>query len=175
MRRYESQAAKEGKGSFKFAWVLDETDEERARGVTVDVANAHFETQSKAVTVLDAPGHRDYTANAITGAVQADLAVLVVDARTAEFEAGFGPGGQTREHAVLARALGVQQLVVAVNKMDAVDPLEPEWPQRRFDEIRGKLAPFCKSVGFKKKVRVERAGGWWWWSGVVVERGGGAW
>ena len=169
MRRYESAAARDGKRSFKFAWVLDETDEERARGVTVDIANAHFQTVRKAVTVLDAPGHRDYTANAITGAVQADVAVLVVDARPSEFEAGFEAGGQTREHCVLVRALGVQQLVVAVNKMDAVDPLEPEWPRARFDEIVRKLSPFCKKVGFKMKVRVGRAGGWGGSRGV--ERG----
>lgn len=137
-----------GKGSFAYAWVLDSTAEERSRGVTIDIAQAHFETEHKLVTVLDAPGHRDFIPNMITGAAQADVAVLVIDATTGGFEAGFERDGQTREHAMLARSLGVTQLVVAVNKLDAMN-----WEQARFQNIEQRLSEFLQSTGFKPEVR----------------------
>lgn len=145
MHKFEVESKKLGKQSFAYAWVLDETTEERARGITMDVGQNWFETKTKGVRLLDAPGHRDFIPNMISGAYQADVAILVVNATRGEFEAGFDAGGQTREHAVLVRSLGVSQLIVAVNKLDTVD-----WSQSRFLEIVEKLKQFLKaSVGFR--------------------------
>lgn len=144
MHKYETESKKQGKASFAYAWVLDETGEERERGITMDVGLTRFETEHRIVTLLDAPGHKDFIPNMISGTAQADVAILVVDATRGEFETGFESGGQTREHAILARSLGVMQLAVAVNKMDTVD-----WSKERFDEIVGKLKAFLKKTGFK--------------------------
>ncbi|NXN99646.1 HBS1L protein, partial [Rhinopomastus cyanomelas] len=145
MHKYEQESKKAGKASFAYAWVLDETGEERERGVTMDVGMTKFETKTKVITLMDAPGHKDFIPNMITGAAQADVAILVVDASRGEFEAGFETGGQTREHGLLVRSLGVTQLVVAVNKMDQVN-----WQQERFQEITTKLGQFLKQAGFKE-------------------------
>ena len=145
MHKYEQESKKLGKGSFAFAWVLDETEEERARGVTMDIAQTRFETPKKIITLLDAPGHKDFIPNMITGTAQADVAILVINATKGEFETGFELGGQTREHAILARSLGVTQLIVAVNKMDTVD-----WLDSRYDDITKKLGLFLKQVGYKE-------------------------
>lgn len=139
----ERASAKAGKGSFAYAWALDSSEEERKRGVTIDVAQDNFATEHRAFTLLDAPGHRDFIPNMISGAAQADAALLVVDAVTGAFEAGFGPNGQTREHALLVRSLGVQQLVVVVNKLDAVD-----YDAGRFHTIVNAVRPFLASSGF---------------------------
>ncbi|XP_064412140.1 HBS1-like protein isoform X2 [Latimeria chalumnae] len=144
MHKYEQESKKAGKASFAYAWVLDETGEERERGVTMDVGMTKFETKTKVITLMDAPGHKDFIPNMITGAAQADVAVLVVDASRGEFEAGFESGGQTREHGLLVRSLGVTQLAVAINKMDQVN-----WQQERFQEITSKLGQFLKQAGFK--------------------------
>jgi elongation factor 1 alpha-like protein len=145
MHKYETESAKIGKSSFAFAWILDETGEERHRGITMDIACRRFETPHRIVNLLDAPGHKDFIPNMISGTAQADVALLVVDATVGEFEAGFEAGGQTREHAMLARSLGVKQLVVAVNKMDMV-----KWSKDRFKEIEQKLKPFLKQTGYKE-------------------------
>lgn len=145
MHKYEQESKKLGKQSFVYAWILDETGEERSRGITMDVGQSKFETNSKSVTLLDAPGHKDFIPNMITGATQADVALLVVDATRGEFETGFESGGQTREHALLVRSLGVSQLGVVVNKLDTVG-----WSQERFEEITAKLSAFLRQAGFKE-------------------------
>ncbi|KJH45342.1 putative translation elongation factor EF-1, subunit alpha [Dictyocaulus viviparus] len=146
IHKYKQESARSGKASFAFAWVLDETDEERSRGVTMDIARTSFETDSKRVVLLDAPGHKDFIPNMITGASQADAAILVINSTRGEFETGFESGGQTREHAMLLRSLGIGQLVVAVNKLDTVD-----WSQERFIEITTIMESFLvKHAGFSK-------------------------
>ncbi|XP_022088685.1 HBS1-like protein isoform X2 [Acanthaster planci] len=145
MHKYEQESKKLGKASFAYAWVLDETGEERQRGITMDVGLTNFETSNRIVTLLDAPGHKDFIPNMITGAAQADVAIMVVDATRGEFETGFDAGGQTREHALLVRSLGVTQLAVAINKLDTVG-----WAEERFSEIVGKLGHFLKQAGFKE-------------------------
>lgn len=144
LHKYEQESKKIGKQSFMYAWVLDETGEERVRGITMDIGRAQFETKTKKVIILDAPGHADFIPNMITGAGQADVALLVIDATRGEFESGFDLGGQTREHALLVRSLGVSQLAVAVNKLDTSN-----WSQERFNEITKKLKSFLKQAGFK--------------------------
>jgi elongation factor 1 alpha-like protein len=132
---------------FCFVFLLSaQTDEERSRGVTTDVAVQHFDTPSKKITLLDAPGHREFIPNMITGAAQADAGILVVPATKGEFEGGFSEDGQIREHAVLARSLGVAQLILAVNKLDTTG-----WSQSRYNEIVGLMLPYLKSVGYKEK------------------------
>ncbi|ABN69911.1 translation elongation factor 1A (EF-1A/EF-Tu) [Staphylothermus marinus F1] len=141
----EEEAKKRGKESFKFAWLLDKLKEERERGVTIALTYMKFETRRYIFTIIDAPGHRDFVKNMITGASQADAALLVVSARKGEFEAGMSPEGQTREHAILAKTMGINQLIVAVNKMDAT---EPPWSQKRYEQIKTILGKFLKSLGY---------------------------
>ncbi|CAF1299055.1 unnamed protein product [Rotaria sordida] len=145
MHKNKTEAARLGKESFSYAFVLDESEEERQRGVTMDIAQAQFKTKTKIVNLVDAPGHKDFIPNMINGAAQADVAILVIDSRRGEFETGFEFGGQTREHALLLRALGVSQLICGVNKMDTI-----EWSQERFEEIVKKLSSFLKSSGYKE-------------------------
>jgi elongation factor 1-alpha len=147
-----------GKETFKFAWVLDNLKEERERGVTIDLRFLKFDTKKYAFTVIDAPGHRDFVKNMITGASQADGAILFCSARRGEFEAGIGPGGQTREHAFLAFTLGVRQLIVAVNKMDDVSV---NWSQDRYNEIKNEVTRMLKMVGYKvEKIPFVPVSGW---------------
>lgn len=143
-------SAKQGKSSFLYAWNLDSSEEERARGVTIDVAQDTFRTNTCIFHLLDAPGHQDFVPNMISGAAQADAGVLVIDAILGAFEAGFGPRGQTREHATLLRSLGVQQLIVVVNKLDAVD-----FDQARYDELHAQLLPFLTQCGFDVDTSVQ--------------------
>merc|ERR1712084_75232 len=114
IEKFEKEAADLGKGSFKYAWVLDNLKAERERGITIDIALWKFESPKYSFTVIDAPGHRDFIKNMITGTSQADVAVLVVASGTGEFEAGFGKEGQTREHALLAYTMGIKQVILAV-------------------------------------------------------------
>ncbi|VDP77832.1 unnamed protein product [Echinostoma caproni] len=148
IEKFEKEAAEIGKGSFKYAWVLDKLKAERERGITIDIALWKFETNKKYVTVIDAPGHRDFIKNMITGTSQADCAVLIVAAGTGEFEAGISKDGQTREHALLAYTLGVKQMIVAVNKMDTT---QPPYSEARFEEIKKDVSSYVKKVGYDVK------------------------
>ncbi|MFQ5870614.1 MAG: translation elongation factor EF-1 subunit alpha [Candidatus Geothermarchaeales archaeon] len=143
---YAKQAEETGTGAtFKFAWVLDRLKEERERGLTIDLAFNRFETDKYYYTMIDAPGHRDFVKNMITGASQADAAILVVSAKKGEFEAGLSTGGQTREHAFLLLTLGVKQVVVAVNKMDDVTV---DWSEERYNEVKDEVSDLMKVIGF---------------------------
>ena len=146
IQKYEREAKEKNRDSWYMAYIMDTSEEERAKGKTVEVGRAHFETEKKRYTVLDAPGHKNYVPNMIAGTAQADVGVLVISARKGEFETGFEKGGQTREHAQLAKTLGVSKLVVVVNKMD--DP-SVEWEKERYDEIETKVTPFLKQCGYK--------------------------
>jgi elongation factor 1-alpha len=146
IEKFEKEAAELGKGSFKYAWVLDKLKAERERGITIDIALWKFETPKYYVTVIDAPGHRDFIKNMITGTSQADCAILIIAAGTGEFEAGISKDGQTREHALLAFTLGVKQLIVAINKMDTT-----KWSEERYNEIVKEVSNFIKKVGYNPK------------------------
>lgn len=139
------EAEKSGKGSFALAWIMDQTSEERSRGVTIDICATNFETASTKFTAIDAPGHKDFVPQMIGGVSQADMALLVVDSITGEFEAGFVMDGQTKEHTLLAKNLGIDKIVVAVNKMD-----KEKWSQERFEDIKTQLLQFLtgEEVGF---------------------------
>merc|ERR1712142_555390 len=132
IEKYEKEAQETGKGSFKYAWVLDKLKAERERGITIDIQLMKLQTDKYNVTVIDAPGHRDFIKNMITGTSQADCAIFIVAGSTGEFEAGISKDGQTREHALLAYTLGVKQMIVAVNKMDNT---EPPYSESRFKEV----------------------------------------
>lgn len=145
LEKYEREAREKSRESWYLSWALDTNQEERDKGKTVEVGRAYFETERKHFTILDAPGHKSFVPNMIGGAAQADLAVLVLSARKGEFETGFDRGGQTREHAMLAKTAGVKHLVVLVNKMD--DPTV-NWDENRFNECRDKILPYLKKLGY---------------------------
>src|SRR5438876_4523 len=156
---YAKESEKTGAGdTFKFAWVLDTIKEERERGVTIDLSFQKFETPHNFYTIIDAPGHRDFIKNMITGASQADVAILVISAKKGEFEVAIGPGGQAREHAYLARTLGVKQLVVAINKMD---DQTVKYTEERYKEARKELEGLLKTVGYDvSKINFVPTSGW---------------
>jgi len=145
IEKFEKEAQEMGKGSFKYAWVLDKLKAERERGITIDIALWKFETAKYYITIIDAPGHRDFIKNMITGTSQADCAVLVVASGTGEFEAGISKNGQTREHALLAYTLGVKQMIVVCNKMDTT---EPPFSEARFNEIGTEVRNYLKKIGY---------------------------
>lgn len=140
------QSDKEGKSSFAYAWAMDDLQEERERGVTLDYALTSLKlSKDKALNIVDTPGHAHLVHNMISGASQADAALLIIDARPGEFEAGFSERGQTREHALLVRSLGVRDLGIVINKIDSVD-----YSQQRYEEIVNALKPFLITCGFNK-------------------------
>ncbi|KAL1498007.1 hypothetical protein ABEB36_008871 [Hypothenemus hampei] len=145
LEKYQREAYEKSRESWYLSWALDTNQEERDKGKTVEVGRAFFETDKKHFTLLDAPGHKSFVPNMIGGAAQADLAVLVISARKGEFETGFDRGGQTREHAMLAKTAGIKYLVVLVNKMD--DPTV-NWDEARYNECREKILPYLKKLGF---------------------------
>eukprot|EP01083_Nonionella_stella_P141846 437759_1 len=145
--KYKKEAKEKNRESWWIAYIMDEDDEERNKGKTVECGRAHFDTAHRRYTILDAPGHKNYVPNMISGAQQADVAILVISARRGEFEAGFDRGGQTREHALLALTLGISRIVIVVNKMDTMD-----WSRDRYDDIEKRVTKFlCEDIGFKKK------------------------
>jgi elongation factor 1-alpha len=146
IEKFEKEAAEMGKGSFKYAWVLDKLKAERERGITIDIALWKFETKKFYFTIIDAPGHRDFIKNMITGTSQADVAILMIPSPTGEFEAAYAKTGQLREHALLAFTLGVKQIIVAVNKMDEKTV---NWGEPRFNEIKDEVSKFLTKVGYK--------------------------
>jgi elongation factor 1-alpha len=151
----ESEAT--GKGdTFKYAWVLDSIKDERERGITIDLAFQKFETSKYFYTLIDAPGHRDFIKNMITGASEADAAVLVVSTKPGETEAATDPGGQAREHAFLSRTLGVSQLIVALNKMD-----DSNYTEARYKEVKEIVEKMLKLVGYNtSKINFIPVSGW---------------
>lgn len=148
MDKYKRDAKELGRESWYLSWALDQTKEERAKGKTVEVGRGFFETDKRRYSILDAPGHKNFVPNMVSGASQADVGVLVISARKGEYETGFEKGGQTREHAVLAKTQGVNKLIVVVNKMD--DPTV-EWSQDRYKECLTKLTTFLKGLGYNPK------------------------
>jgi len=158
IEKFEKESKDMGKASFKYAWVLDKLKAERERGITIDIALWKFETPKYYVTIIDAPGHRDFIKNMITGTSQADCAVLVIASGTGEFEAGIAKNGQTREHALLAYTLGVKQMIVAVNKMD---DKSVNYSQARFTEIQTEVSNFLKKIGYNpEKIPFVPISGW---------------
>ncbi|KAG5522546.1 hypothetical protein RHGRI_034641 [Rhododendron griersonianum] len=152
IQKYEKEAKDKSRESWYMAYIMDTNEEERVKGITVEVGRAQFETETTRFTILDAPGHKSYVPNMITGASQADIGVLVISARKGEFETGYERGGQTREHVQLAKTLGVSKLFVVVNKMD--DPTV-NWSKERYDEIESKMTPFLRASGYNVKKDVQ--------------------
>ena len=145
IEKFEKESAEMGKSSFKYAWVLDKLKAERERGITIDIALWQFETPKYHYTVIDAPGHRDFIKNMITGTSQADVALLVVPAEDGGFEGAFSKNGQLREHALLAFTLGVKQMIVGVNKIDYTTP---PYSEARFKEIEENVSQYLKRIGY---------------------------
>ncbi|KEH40223.1 putative protein-synthesizing GTPase [Medicago truncatula] len=143
--RFEKEAAEMNRHSFKYAWVLDKLKAERERGITIDISLWKFETTNFRCTLIDAPGHRDFIKNMITGASEADCAVLIIDSTLGGFDAGFCKNGQTTEHVQLAFALGVSQMICCCNKMDATTP---KYSKDRYEQIVSQISPFLSEVGY---------------------------
>jgi peptide chain release factor subunit 3 len=146
IEKYQKEAKDKNRDSWFLAYIMDTNEEEKAKGKTVEVGRAQFQTVDRRFTILDAPGHKSYVPNMISGASQADIGVLIISARKGEFETGFEKGGQTKEHATLAKTLGVDKLIITINKMD-----EPsvQWAEERYEEIKKKMSPFLKNSGYK--------------------------
>jgi len=146
IEKYEKEAEEMGKGTFKYAWVLDKLKAERERGITIDIALWKFESEKSVFTIIDAPGHRDFIKNMITGTSQADVAILMIASPSGEFESGWSKEGQTREHALLAFTMGVKQMICCCNKMDAKGA---DYKEDRYNEIKNEVSIYLKQVGYK--------------------------
>lgn len=174
---HAAESEKTGKGdTFKYAWVMDNIKDERERGITIDLAFQKFESAKYFFTLIDAPGHRDFIKNMITGASEADCAILVLSAKEGETDTAIAPGGQAREHAFLLRTLGVSQLIVAINKMD-----DSNYSEQAFKAAKEKAEKLIKSVGYKlENVPIIPVSGWKgdnlvkksenmkWWTGKTL-------
>eukprot|EP01129_Flabellula_baltica_P005146 TRINITY_DN183_c0_g1_i10.p2 TRINITY_DN183_c0_g1~~TRINITY_DN183_c0_g1_i10.p2 ORF type:complete len:439 (-),score=114.43 TRINITY_DN183_c0_g1_i10:44-1360(-) len=180
IEKFEEESKQLGKSSFKYAWVLDKLKSERERGITIDIALWKFETNNFVFTIIDAPGHRDFIKNMITGTSQADVAVLVIASGQGEFEAGISDNGQTREHALLAFTLGVKQIIVCVNKMDSESV---NYSESRFNEIKDEVTGFLEKIGYKSPIPFVPISGWagdnmleksanmpWWTGNTLFEQ-----
>lgn len=152
VEKYEREAKDAGRQGWYLSWIMDTNKEERNDGKTIEVGRSYFETEKRRYTILDAPGHKMYVSEMIGGASQADVGILVISARKGEYETGFEKGGQTREHALLAKTQGVNKLIVVVNKMD--DPTVG-WSKERYDECTTKLAMYLKGIGYNVKQDVQ--------------------
>ncbi|TLX95293.1 MAG: translation elongation factor EF-1 subunit alpha [Thaumarchaeota archaeon] len=175
--QHAAESEKTGKGdTFKYAWVMDNIKDERERGITIDLAFQKFETPKYFFTLIDAPGHRDFIKNMITGASEADCAVLVLSAKEGETDTAIAPGGQAREHAFLLRTLGVGQLIVAINKMD-----DNNYSEQAFKVAKDKAEKLLKAVGYKvETIQMIPISGWKgdnlvkkstnmpWWTGKTL-------
>jgi len=139
VEKFKEEAKAKGKESFALAWIFDNLKEERERGVTIDVAHKRFDTDKFYITIIDAPGHRDFVKNMITGTSQADAAILVVAAQ-------HGIMAQTKEHMFLARTLGVKQMIIAINQMDATTP---PYDKAKYESVKSEVEKLAKSVGYK--------------------------
>ena len=149
--KYKREAKANNRESWFMAYIMDVNDEEKERGKTVEVGKAFFETPTKRFTILDAPGHASFVPNMLQGACQADYAGLVISAKNGEFEAGFEKDGRTKEHALLAKSLGVHRLIVIVNKMDEESV---KWSKDRFDQIKSDLSVYLKNCGYNLEKHV---------------------
>jgi len=170
VEKYKEEAKAKGKGTFALAWIFDNLKEERERGLTIDVAHKRFDTDKYYITIIDAPGHRDFVKNMITGTSQADAAILVVAAPE-------GIMAQTKEHMFLARTLGVKQMIIAINKMDDT---KPAYDKSRYETVKDEIEKLAKSVGYKSEQlqyvpvsayigdNVKEKGKIDWWTGDTV-------
>jgi elongation factor 1-alpha len=170
IEKFKVEAKAKGKESFVLAWVFDQLKEERERGLTIDVAHKRFDTDKYYFTIIDAPGHRDFVKNMITGTSQADAAILVVAAQ-------HGVMAQTKEHMFLARTLGVKQMIIAINQMDATTP---PYDKKRYEEVKADVEKLAKSVGYKDEQlqyvpisafigdNIKAKGKLTWWTGDTI-------
>ena len=156
MDKLEEEAKNLNKESFKFAFIMDRLKSSRDRGITIDISLWRFDTPRYDYTIIDAPGHRDFIKNMITGTSQADCALLMISAGKGEFEAGISEDGQTREHILLSYTLGVRQIIVAINKMDSIG-----YDQERYEYVRNIVSDFLKKIGYNvAKVLFVPISGW---------------
>lgn len=144
IERYEREAKEKKRDSWYLAYIMDISEEERLRGKTFECGKASFETDKKRITLLDAPGHSAYVPSMIVGTSQADIGALVISARIGEFEAGL-ERGQTPEHIMLSKTLGLQYLFILVNKMDDPSVL---WSKTRYDNIVEKITPLLETYNY---------------------------